>query len=50
MNPETRIIERVYVEDEERMEEHFIKWFGKDVAERKEFISKHFNTYDHDLD
>ena len=50
MNPDTRIIERVYVEDAERMSKYFEKWFGKDVAERKEFIGKNFNNYDFDLD
>lgn len=50
MNPETRVIERVVVEDAERMVAQFEKWFGTDVTDRKEYIEKNLHKYVRDLD
>lgn len=50
MNPQTRVIERVVVEDIERMAKSFIKWFDTDVTERKEYIEENLYKYSRDLD
>ena len=50
MNPETRVIERVVVEDVERMAKSFEKWFATEVTERKEYIEENLHKYARDLD
>lgn len=50
MNPETRVIERVVVEDVERMAKQFEKWFGTEVTERKQYIEENLHKYVRDLD
>lgn len=50
MNPETRTIERVTVEDAERMSKQFYKWFGEDVSERREHIVENLHKYVTDID
>ena len=50
MNPETRTIERVTVEDAERMSKQFYKWFGDDVSERREHIVENLHKYVADID
>lgn len=44
-NPETRVLQRITVEDIEAMEESFEKWLGKKVDERKEHIEKNLYNY-----
>lgn len=50
MNPETRVIERVVVEDIEKMAETFEKWFATDVTDRKQYIEENLHKYAKDLD
>lgn len=50
MNPETRVIERVVVEDVERMAQQFEKWFSNEVTDRKQYIEENLHKYVRDLD
>ena len=50
MNPKTRVIERVVVEDVKKMAETFEKWFATDVADRKQYIEENLHKYVKDLD
>lgn len=50
MNPETRVIERVVVEDVEKMAQTFEKWFATDVNDRKQYIIENLHKYARDLD
>lgn len=45
MNPETRNITRVIVEDEKAFEANLIAWMGKDTTERKERILRDIDKY-----
>lgn len=45
VNPETRNITQVKVEDVEAMVEAFEKWMGEDVADRKATIESELNKY-----
>ena len=44
-NPETRVIERITVEDAVKMSDIFEKWFGKEVEERREYIVENLHKY-----
>lgn len=48
LNPETRQMIRVTVDDVERMIEKFNMWMDDDVKERKDFIVKHLSEYIND--
>lgn len=50
MNPDTRVIEKIVINDEEDMKHYFEKWMGNDVSLRKEHIEKHLHEYMSDLD
>lgn len=50
MNPKTRVIERVVVEDVGKMVETFEKWFATEVTNRKEHITENLHKYARDLD
>lgn len=50
MNPETRIIEKIIINNEEDMKYYFEKWMGNDVSLRKEHIENHLHEYMSDLD
>lgn len=50
MNPQTRVIERVIVEDVEKMSKSFEKWFSVSVDERKQYIEENLYRYVKDLD
>lgn len=45
MNPETRRITRVVVENEEIFENNLKMWMGKDTTDRKEYILNHISEY-----
>lgn len=44
-NPETRVLQRVKVEDIEKMNEKFKIWMDDDVTGRKEIITNNLNKY-----
>ncbi len=44
MNPETRVMKQVTIEDAEKAEEVFDVLMGADVAPRKRFIQTHAKT------
>lgn len=44
MNPETRILKQVHIEDAERADEVFATLMGSEVAPRKKFIQTHATT------
>lgn len=50
MNPETRVIEKIIINNEEDMKYYFEKWMGNDVSLRKEHIENHLHEYMSDLD
>ena len=50
MNPETRVIEKIVINNEEDMKYYFEKWMGDDVSLRKEHIENHLHEYMSDLD
>lgn len=50
MNPETRVIEKIVINNEEDMKYYFEKWMGNDVSLRKEHIENHLHEYMSDLD
>lgn len=50
MNPNTRVIERVVVEDVEKMGKYFMKWMGDNVDMRKQHIEKYLHEFSKDLD
>lgn len=45
MNPDTRRLLQVKVDDLDEFGKYLEKWFGKDVTGRKEHISKHLDKY-----
>ena len=50
MNPETRVIEKIVINNEKDMKYYFEKWMGNDVSLRKEHIENHLHEYMSDLD
>lgn len=50
MNPTTRIIEKIIINNEKDMANYFDKWMGSDVSNRKEYITQHLHEYAMDLD
>lgn len=50
MNPKTRVIERIIVNNDQDMEYYFEKWMGTDVELRREHIIQHLDKYTKDLD
>lgn len=50
MNPQTRVIEKIVINNEKDMAYYFEKWMGTDVALRREHIEKHLHEYATDLD
>ena len=50
MNPETRVIEKIVINNEKDMKYYFEKWMGDDVSLRKEHIENHLHEYMSDLD
>lgn len=50
MNPETRVIEKIIINNEEDMKYYFEKWMGNDVSLRKEHIENHLHEHMSDLD
>lgn len=50
MNPATRVIEKIIINDEKDMSHYFEKWMGTDVSLRREHIEEHLHEYMSDLD
>lgn len=50
MNPETRYIYKITVEDVERMNKQFEKWMAIEVDKRREFIEEHLHKHIKQLD
>lgn len=50
MNPATRVIEKIVINNEDDMKYYFEKWMGNDVSLRKEHIENHLHEYTFDLD
>lgn len=50
MNPETRNIISVTMEDAKEVAESFSAWMGNDIETRKEFISNNINEYASEVD
>lgn len=50
MNPETRNIIKVNIEDAKAVAESFDAWMGDDIQSRKDFISENINDYKGDID
>ncbi|MDN6671953.1 MAG: hypothetical protein L0L07_06605 [Staphylococcus equorum] len=45
MNPETRHLTRVTIEDAKEAEQAIVDWMGNDVSNRKVFISRNLNKF-----
>lgn len=45
MNPETRNLIQVKIEDIEKMNKSFEVWMDKDVSQRKEYIENNLDRY-----
>lgn len=45
MNPDTRQLIQVQMEDVEKAKQAIDDWMGTDTANRKEFISENLNQY-----
>lgn len=45
MNPETRHLTRVTIEDVKEAEQAIVDWMGNDVSNRKVFISRNLNKF-----
>lgn len=50
MNPDTRNIISVTMEDAKKVAESFSAWMGNDIETRKEFISNNINEYASEVD
>lgn len=50
MNPDTRVIEKIVINDEKDMAYYFEKWMGSDVSLRREHIEENLYKYMSDLD
>ena len=50
MNPDTRHIYKITVEDAEKMAEQFDKWMATEVDGRREFIEEHLHEYTEYID
>lgn len=50
MNPKTRVIEKIVINDEKDMAYYFEKWMGTDVSLRREHIEENLYKYMSDLD
>ena len=50
MNPDTRNIISVTMEDAKQVAESFDAWMGNDIETRKEFISNNINEYASEVD
>lgn len=45
MNPETRHLTRVTIEDAQEAEQAIVDWMGNDVNNRKVFISRNLDKF-----
>ena len=50
MNPDTRYIYKITVEDAEQMAEQFEKWMATEVEGRREYIEEHLHEYTEYID